>query len=460
MKILDVIHKSITLEPHERPVLASPLFQRLRWVKQMGFAELAFPGATHNRLIHSIGSCHLAGQAFEVIFGAAFGASDTTQALPFDRQKKTSFRALLRMAALLHDIGHGPLSHASETGMPALATLQLPAWVPGASDPVTQATHEDYTLKILLDSSLTPLIDHAGRAFGFSAHHVACLLNPQLPSQRKEGEAGMGSEDFFQSGGVSFRPLLQQIISSELDADRMDYLRRDSFHTGVSYGQFDLPWLLSHLTFYITGQHCYLALQDRALYAFEDFLLSRFHMFLMVYFHHTSVIYDEMLMQYFRQPQCSYQWPSDIEAYCLHTDAHLLQHLHQDPQPWAQRIAQQQPYPLLLEQHSAIEENAQQALPPPSPTHAAHPPSVGERLLQQLREQGIPALSVTSTSELSKYFKTAADPIFLKVDNLLQPPSFLPLNQCTDLFKKYEQNRQIQRIYGAKALPSATHQKL
>src|SRR4029078_9849851 len=103
-------------------------------------------------------------------------------------------------------------------------------------------------------------------------------------------------------------------------------LRRDSLHAGVSYGQFDFDWLVGSLTFHIKDAKCYLALQHRALYAFEDFLISRFHMFLMVYFHYKSVIFDEMLREYLNSEDCSYSLPSDIEKYCDANDAHLFSH--------------------------------------------------------------------------------------------------------------------------------------
>src|SRR3954468_12107305 len=114
MEIRDAIHGAITVEPFELPIIDSRYFQRLRHIKQLGFAENSFPSATHNRYIHSLGAMHTATRAFDTIFGKT--ARTTHQRL----------RALVRLAALLHDIGHGPLSHTTEFAMPNVKELKVP----------------------------------------------------------------------------------------------------------------------------------------------------------------------------------------------------------------------------------------------------------------------------------------------------------------------------------------------
>ena len=114
VRILDPVHKYIYFSPLEARIVDSALFQRLRYVRQLGFAELAFPGAVHNRFLHSLGVCHLVTRAFDHIF---------TSNVKIDPQKKKEFRQLVRLVALLHDIGHGPVSHLSEPVMPSLAEL-------------------------------------------------------------------------------------------------------------------------------------------------------------------------------------------------------------------------------------------------------------------------------------------------------------------------------------------------
>ena len=102
-------------------------------------------------------------------------------------------------------------------------------------------------------------------------------------------------------GGIDYFPLLSQMVSGEMDADRMDYLQRDSFFTGVSYGQFDQTWLLDNLLHHVVDDRAYMALTHRAVFAFEDFLLSRYHMFVSVYYHYISVGFETMLARFYNE---------------------------------------------------------------------------------------------------------------------------------------------------------------
>jgi HD superfamily phosphohydrolase len=426
MEIRDVIHGSIPIEQHELPIIDSRYFQRLRQIKQMGFSENSFPSATHSRYIHSLGAMHTASLALDSIFVGQ------TKLAPASFVR---LRAVTRLAALLHDIGHGPLSHTTEFAMPDVGELRLPSAVhTGCSQ--RKATHEDYTLKILLDSGLTPLLAAAGRSFGFSPTHVAALIEPEVEI----------TDDFFietiDGERVDFRPLLKQLISSEMDADRMDYLRRDSLHAGVSYGQFDFSWLVTNLTAHIEGpsgaKKAYLGLHHRALYAFEDFLISRFHMFLMVYFHYKGVVFEKMLQRYFESPDCDYALPADIEKYCECDDAHLYSHLARSPNEWAKRVAERRSYRMLLELHSGI---------PASKTAAKEQEDLLTRTRQMLDQKKMPYLLATSTGELSKYFRKPGDPIYVRYDNHFSAVSHIPLEQCTDLFQRYSEKRSITRLY-------------
>lgn len=439
MEIRDVIHSSIFIDPLELPIIDSRYFQRLRQIKQLGFAENSFPSATHNRYIHSLGAMETASRMLD----AVFNPKGSTQPSPLSQTVFARFRSIVRLAALLHDVGHGPLSHTTEFAMPLVNELKLPSFIPGKSHQ-EKATHEDYTLKIILDSELTPLLEKVGQVYGFQPRHIAALIEPKLEI----------TDDFFkeqillpeirdtetQTGLVSidFRSILQQIISSEMDADRMDYLRRDSLHAGVSYGQFDFEWLLNNLTAHYNQNKCYLSLQHRALYTFEDFLISRFHMFLMVYFHHKSVIYDEMLAQYLTSPSCEYTLPADIEKYCDYNDAHLYAHLAQSSDKWAQRIVQKRPYQMLIELHSGI---------PAMKTSQIQQDRLLKDIRLSLQNRDIHYLISTSTSELSKYFRRPGDPLFIHYDNHYSTPCFIPLEQCTDLFQKYNKKRFITRLY-------------
>src|SRR6185503_6789550 len=115
------------------------------------------PSATHNRYIHSLGALCVATQAFEKIFSS----QNRRKGCPFSNETYHRFRALVRLAALLHDVGHGPLSHTTEFAMPDVKKLAVPLELNGKGSRSRKATHEDYTLKIILDSSLTPMIERA-----------------------------------------------------------------------------------------------------------------------------------------------------------------------------------------------------------------------------------------------------------------------------------------------------------
>ena len=432
MEIRDVLYGGISIEPHERAVLDSTFSQRLRQIKQLGFAEYSYPSAVHNRYTHSLGAMRVASRAFEVLFAQKLHRTSP--------QTHFSFRACVRLAALLHDIGHGPLSHTTEFAMPPLKDLGLDRFLPFLKGETRQATHEDYTLKILLDSDFTPILERATKTFGFKPIHVAALIEPAIDT----------GDDFFREPfegerSVDFRPILQQLISSELDADRMDYLRRDSFHAGVSYGMYDHDWLISNLGHHLVrdekGQaSAYLALGHRALYAFEDFLLSRYHMFLMVYFHYKSVIYDEMLMKYFETAPGEYTLPSDIDAYCAVHDAHLYAALARSDNEWARRITEKRAYAMLYETHSGI---------PFRPEGKVRARERLEALKKRLEGKGVHYVETRSEGELSKYYQKPGLPIYVHYHDQFHPEEFIPLGECTDLFEKYGENRSITRLYVA-----------
>lgn len=330
-EIRDPVHTSIPFDSVERHVLDHPFVQRLRRIKQLGFAQYSFPGATHSRFSHSVGVMHLAGLAFDVIF----------RDRPFSSvQKYRQYRHCVRMAALLHDVGHGPYSHAVEFAMPKLNTL------PGyeAADPEIQAMHEEYTIAILTQTSLSKVI---AENFDFTAEHVGALID----------SSRVVKDDFFMDKGFNLRSIFSQLISSNLDMDRSDYLLRDSLFTGVKYGQVDVSWLHNQLSRAIgfEDEVC-LALQRRALYAFDHFLISRYHMFLMVYFHKKSTALEVMLKEFVQDPSCRYRIPSDLDEYLYYDDADLDVHLRKSNIPVAQRVVTQDIYKVAFESHGTPEE--------------------------------------------------------------------------------------------------------
>ena len=411
MEIRDPVHGTLTLTDAEAVVVDTPEYQRLRWIRQLGFSEFAYPAATHNRYLHSLGVCHLSGLAFEQIFNKS--SAHASVEIPVDR--KMALRQCLRLACLLHDVGHGPLSHVIEEVMPPFLELKLKA-LPQIP---RKATHEDYTLKYLTDSPLTSVLQSEFK--DFTPVHVACLVDPTIPCP----------DDFFVVKDLDFRPLLCQLVSSELDCDRMDYLERDSYFCGTNYGKFDLHWMLANLGYHLHENRAHLSLGRRALYTFDDFLISRHHMHLMVYFHHKSIIYEEMLGRYLSSSECQFFLPSQIEDYTSYTDHRLYEHLKSSPNSWAKRMSQRRPYKVILELHNDVQGRC-------------------EALDKKLQEAGIDTIFTNSHTRLSKYHSSMLEskihPIFVtdQYDRWDKP---VPLFESTEIFQRYEGARVIERIY-------------
>ena len=412
IKICDPLYDYIYFDKEEKALLEHKAFQRLRSIQQLGFADMAFPSGTHSRFSHSLGCAHLASQAFDSIF------EKNKKSLAFLKEsQKQQFRKAVKIAGLLHDVGHGPLSHLSEPLMPPLKNLKLEQNLSMIQE--RKARHEDYSLKIIMDKEegLWTAIQQAGVA----PEAVAQILHHEF----KE------TESFFRAGDIDFLPLFRQIISSDFDVDRMDYLQRDSLHCGVKYGLIDFIWLISHFDCHIQNNQVFLAIKKGGLYTLESFILGRQHMRLIVYFHHKSVIYNKMLKKYAEEN--SWTLPSALPAYMAWTDSHLKDHLRKESSIWAQRIVQQKPYVRLAEYvffaSSTKERETQSKL---------------KKLQQKLNREHIPFIEINSEEDsLTPYKKHRTQfTVYLKspesgsAEPLYEDPSFLPLPP-----------RKIQRIY-------------
>ena len=202
-------------------------FQRLRRIRQLGLAHFAYQAAEHSRFAHSLGAAHLATRTLAKL-AAKYEISDEAN-------------IAVRVAALLHDIGHGAFSHVIET--------------------ILDFHHEDFTIEAILSSET-------------QVGQVLRDFSADLP----ENAANVIRGDF--------RPqALAQLVSSQLDIDRMDYLLRDSLMTGAKYGNFDLEWIIKSLE--IDEETDRLYVSARGIYAVEGYLQARYYMFRQVYFHRT-----------------------------------------------------------------------------------------------------------------------------------------------------------------------------
>jgi HD superfamily phosphohydrolase len=409
MEIRDPIHGAITVDKAEVAIIDHPFVQRLRGIRQLGFSHLPFPGATHTRYNHSLGVMHLAGRAFDVCF----------RDKPFTtKEARHSFRHCVRLAALCHDLGHAPFSHAAEFAMPPLRDLNIRCYEPEkvAHRLDQRATHEDYTIAILTQTSLAEAIR---TNFGFRPEHVARLVSHEVAVD----------DDFFRHGDFDLRFLLSQIISSDLDADRLDYLLRDSYFTGARYGQTDVNWLVSNMARHVdeSGQVS-LAIDKRALYAFDDFMVARFHMFVMVYFHQKSVAYEELLRLYMESGDCSYRLPSDLDAYLRTDDAELMAHLRQSDSEWAHRIVHFKPLRVVCEGTG----------------------DDGEQILRDrakvLSTMGIDAFLAPGHGVVYGERKPGMPPIYV-MDRHQIADEARPVDEASGIFRRYKDERCPSRLY-------------
>jgi HD superfamily phosphohydrolase len=416
VEVRDPLHGAIAVAPEEIPVVDHPFVQRLRGIRQMGFSELPFPSAIHSRYAHSLGAMELAGRAFDLCFRRDPFVTPGRRAL---------YRQLVRVAALCHDLGHAPFSHCTEFAMPPLRALAIDAYAPERVDARLDhtASHEDYTIAILTRSSLA---DTLRSHFAFDGRHVAALVSREVATP----------DDLFVDGGQDYRRILSQLISSELDVDRLDYLVRDSYFSGARYGEIDVNWILSNLEQHVDAAgNVSLALDRRAIYAFDDFMIARYHMFVMVYFHHKSVVYEEMLKRHFTSPACTYRFPVDPEDYLAMDDVHLYSWLRSSDDAWARRIVERRPYRRALEIHGSAEEVL-----------------VVHDLLDRIDAAGIDRLVAGSTGKLSRYNvigqkREGAPPIYVLDRAPGRPERATPLEDATRVFERYQDERHIARIY-------------
>ncbi len=268
-------------------VVDTPLFQRLRWIRQTGFAYLVYHGMEHSRFNHSLGVAHLAREVLGFLAGNTGlynrGASGEELAGLLARAVE-----VFQLAALIHDLGHLPFSHASEAGVAEASRLfsvrefqRLPL------------RHEAYTYSLI--PSVAAVAEEAGVEPFFSRSLVGDLrLVLQGPGDDWRGDLSP----------LCATNILNKLLSGGLDVDRMDYLLRDSIYAGVRYGVFDVD-RLSRVLLAIPlragsdggldmANSCTVAVLDKGLSVVESFLLARFYMFSEVYLHRVVEAYNSL----------------------------------------------------------------------------------------------------------------------------------------------------------------------
>ena len=271
--IYDVMYGFIPITETEEKIINSPFFQRLRWIKQLGFANYIFPGAEHNRFAHVIGVMHSMDQMLR-----ALGIAVTDEEL-FDVRSLNPAAELhksLRISALLHDIGTFPFSHAIEN-----------AYIRHGNDSRSPALQSKTGSRSKRVKDLPNSHEHLGsfiiKNTDFEGGITRIIEEDGLDVQLISNIIKGGSKHL----------IANQLMHSDLDADRMDYLLRDAHYTGIKYGQFDRDYILANLSAFDAGNgQIGFGVRENAQFAVEDFLIARFSWYSQVIKNPASAKFD------------------------------------------------------------------------------------------------------------------------------------------------------------------------
>ncbi|HIQ11229.1 MAG TPA: HD domain-containing protein [Pyrodictium sp.] len=248
-RVYDVLYGFIELSRDEARLIDTSVFQRLRRIKQLSLANLVYPGAEHTRFAHSLGVYWLASRVVSRLVESGFVDEDEA--------------ALFRIAALLHDIGHLPYSHAIEFYYHLKFRERI-------SDKFKFHEKLSHTMILLCDELREVIV-----SLGYDPKEVVALLT-----------------------GTHRDIKLTSLISSDLDVDRLDYLPRDAHHTGVAYGLIDRERILDTLTVLDDGR---IAIDEKGIQAVESFYVARLHMYQAVYYHKTISGYELYLAKIYEE---------------------------------------------------------------------------------------------------------------------------------------------------------------
>lgn len=263
-KIHDPVHGTIGLSELEVKILDTKVFQRLRNIKQLGLTNYVFPGAEYNRFSHSLGVCHLCGKLYDA-------KSQFKEGNEREKQK-------IRLAGLLHDIGHYPFSHTTEEAIELYVDEEKASLIKSNSSEEKEEFAQTIPLEYLNHESIGRLI-----------------LQEDVQIKQILKEYGYEPRDIyalFTRDGETPEKNISNIISSDLDADRLDYLLRSSYHIGLPYGTNDLEYILCQIKVDNEDKVC---ISPKALRTVDHFLLCRYFDYSQVVYHKTVVGFEEIL---------------------------------------------------------------------------------------------------------------------------------------------------------------------
>lgn len=308
-EVRDPVHGFVKLSKAEWDVVNCPTFQRLRDIKQLAMGHMVYPGAVHTRFEHSIGCVEVTTQMFDLLqerqkrehqqsLAEAFGLSSGA----IDRA-----RQMVRLAALLHDVGHPPFSHSGEE------LLQLKA------KSEERLTHEDMTAALIRDTEIAGAIQDGFSGDGISPEEVIAIATKPSLAHGIDGAS------------VPWLSFLNGVIAGELGSDRIDYLLRDAWHSGQDAGRFDHRKLLNSMALIPAPDEAEggyrLGVDEGGWLVAEQMVVARYLMYISLYFHKTKRIYEIHLEHFMRE------WlkkttghpflPAEPKAYARLSDSHI-----------------------------------------------------------------------------------------------------------------------------------------
>lgn len=296
-EVREPVYGFIKFNEWEREIINHRVFQRLRRIRQLALTDMVYPGAVHTRFEHSLGVMHLATKMYNAIIGDDTNKQILKDNLDYIEAGLQRDKQVVRFAALLHDVGHAPFSHASESILKKSSKTGKPY------------KHEDYTTALIRGPLRDAIETHnINKNFNINANEVADLIEGNPTTLRE-------------------RVFWKIIIDSQLDADRGDYLLRDSLHSGVKYGVYDLDRLIVTLALGIDPEtnDVTLGIKESGWHVAESLIIARYQMFTQVYFHKTRRAYDYMLQEAIKSTIKTLPPPDEIESY-LKLDDHEIWH--------------------------------------------------------------------------------------------------------------------------------------
>jgi HD superfamily phosphohydrolase len=425
-EIRDPIHVFVRLDSDEREVLDSLPFQRLRHIHQLALSSLLYPAATHKRFEHSLGVMEVAGRVFDVVTSPRAVTDPIRSLLPEITQpdKLSYWRRVLRMAALCHDMGHLPFSHAAEKEL-------LPeGW-----------SHERLSLEII------------------RSPEMQAIWGKMTPPLRTEDIAklAVGPREATGLRFTTWEAILAEIIVGDsFGVDRMDYLLRDSHHVGVAYGRFDHFRLIDTLRILpnlpeTEGQAVaepVLGVEEGGLRSAEALLLARYFMYSQVYFHPIRRIYDLHLKDFLAAWLPDGKFPTGLQSHLRRTDNEVSAAIWEaagdagrQGHDAAARIVGHKHFKVLYQRHpedaeknpeagQAVFEAARREFGPENVRHDRYSQKGGAAVFPVLTGDGRIASSVRLSEVLQRLPVVSVDYVFVNPDRLTEAKSWLDANRA------------------------------